>query len=303
MTIRDTLELSLDSQDTDLERFIRDFEASIGRYGCAIITDHDIDPTSVLSAATSFGTFCAEPETYKSQFHRPGESGYGLPRFSSESSSEPLGDLWQVDRTLIQQGSGAKTNPPYIWPDRPSDFRDSLVKLHTELGIAGEILLGMIARFLWLDRNWFVGPTSGNDGVLQLSKLPHLSRADPKTGILGLGDNIDLITLTFCTEDIECELCNRWDKSWNPVKLASGSMLITVGSMMRRLTNDILMPPTHRISPYSSIEKSATGNAIQFSTAFRSDFEIHILPECFGSAGNHYPIPITAGELKNKAMS
>lgn len=296
ITDRAPFEVAVGSRDTDPEGFTRDFDASFERHGWAVVPDHGVDPALVTRASTMFEAFCNEPASYKSRFHHPGSGtgdGYARCSLSDDPGGDAFGDRWQVGRALALGEADPAIASGVVWPGRPG-FREAFTELFLELDRAAMNLLSAIARFLWLNDDWFNDIVAGNDAVLQLIKLPPPSAgADRKP--FGFDRNVDLITMTLCLGEAEFELLGR-DERWVPVKLSPGKMLVAVGDMLHRITNHVLPSTIFRL-PQAGLD------LVHFSVPFRSDHRIQTLPECgLGTARDQYPIPIAAGEYRRQRL-
>ncbi|HEX6374864.1 MAG TPA: 2-oxoglutarate and iron-dependent oxygenase domain-containing protein [Allosphingosinicella sp.] len=304
ITTRAPFEVAIGSRDADPEGFARDFDASFERHGWAVVPDHGVDSALVTRASAMFDAFCCEPASYKCRFHHPRSvtgDGYTRCDLSHEPSRDDFGDRWQVGRTLAQGEADPAIASGVVWPEQPGGFREALSELFLELDRAGTTLLSAIARFLWLKDDWFVDPVARNDNVLQLIRLPPSSaRADRKP--FGFDRNVDLITMTLCPGGAEFELLGRDDR-WIPVKLSPGKMLVAVGDMLQRITNDVLPSSIFRLSRAGPEPDLPSVHLVHFSVPFRSDHQIQTLPECgLGTARDQYPVPIAAGEYRRQRL-
>ena len=301
MITKDSLELSIGSLGTDHQKFVHDFEASLERYGSALITDHGVDPSVIARSSNLFAEFCNEPESYKAQFHVPRPAnglGYARCDLGGQLGAAGDGELWQVGGPLAQGDAGFAAAAERFWPHRPDGFREAASRAFAEFDKAGNILLGAIARFLWLEEDWFADKAAGDDGTLQLINIgaPLPDAAGPPFGLAG---NVDLVTMMFCTREVELEFRSRWEDDWNPVRLAEGAMLVVAGDMLQRITNDVLAPPVYRFSRRPSGGGQPAIQLVSFSLPFRSEVVIQTLAECgLGTPGDRYPHPIAAGEFR-----
>jgi len=82
---------------------------------------------------------------------------------------------------------------------------------------------------------------------------------------------------------------------WVPVTTIPETIVVNVGDMLQRLTNDVLRSTTHRVvnppSPFAEVPRYS----IPFFLHPNSEFLIESLPGCVRADNpNHYPTPITA---------
>jgi isopenicillin N synthase-like dioxygenase len=300
MIAGDSFVLTLGLRTTNPGKFVDDFEASIERYGCAVVHDHGVNLPLITEAAELFSQFSQEPLAYKSQFSLTADGGgYARRASGAESAQEVDSELWQALRSPAPGDHSATTAIENTsWPERPDGFRKTLSQLFPVLDHAGGAVLAAFAQFLWLEEDWFADPTKGHDGALQIIRFQP-SPMWPDDTPFGFGPTVDVISMIFCGDEAHFEVRDRWEDRWIPVTLPRGAMMVMVGDMLQRLTTHILVSPAYRMQPSASKPSGHHQSIARFSLPFRPDFRIETLPECGrGTSIDLYPDSIAAGQYK-----
>jgi isopenicillin N synthase-like dioxygenase len=75
-------------------------------------------------------------------------------------------------------------------------------------------------------------------------------------------------------------------------------VVVNIGDMLARLTNDVLPSTTHRVVNPVRERRGVARYSMPFFLHFRPDFILGTLPECIGPARpDRHPRPITAAEF------
>ena len=80
-------------------------------------------------------------------------------------------------------------------------------------------------------------------------------------------------------------------------------MVVNIGDMLARLTNDMLPSTTHRVVNPAPERRGVARYSMPFFLHFRSDFLIRTLPGCVTAARpDRYPEPIAAGDFLQQRL-
>ena len=150
-----------------------------------------------------------------------------------------------------------------------------------------------LAPRLAVTADFFGGAVCGGDSILRLLHYPPADFDGPNLRA-GAHEDINAITLLLGEEEAGLEILDR-DGRWLAINPPAGSVVVNVGDMLARLTNDVLPSTTHRVVNPEPQRRGRARYSMPFFLHFRSDFEIRTLPSCV-TAGrpDRYPEPITA---------
>lgn len=289
---------SLTQQDRDPEGFAEAFGNSFQSFGFAIVSDHGIDPALVARTWELARAFFALPVETKAHYVVDGMGGArGYTPFGIEiakgADKHDLKEFWHVGRDLPPGHRFSDHMPENVWPAEVPGFMNTLQAIFASFDETGNRLLSAIARYLGLSPDWFAPTVENGNSVLRLLHYPPIpSDAD---GIrAGAHEDINLITLLLGAEEAGLQLLTRAG-DWIAVDPPEGAIVINVGDMLQRLTNNRLPSTTHRVINPPPERRHIPRYSMPFFLHLASDFELRTLPQCIDA--DHpdlYPEPITA---------
>lgn len=296
------------SLDQPSEAFASAIGESFREFGFAMVSDHGLDPALVRQGWQLTRELFALPEAQKRRFHDPAIAGArGYTPFGVEiakgAAAYDLKEFWHIGRELP---SGhpllSPSMPPNIWPDRPAGFRPCFEALYAQFDRIGATILSRIALYLGLAEDWFAPAIADGNAVLRLLHYPPIA-GEPGEAIRAQAhEDINLITLLLGAEEAGLELLGR-DSEWLPVKPPEGALVINIGDMLERLTNDRLPSTTHRVRNPAQDRASTSRYSMPFFLHLRSDFQIATLPCCISpDRPDRYPQPITADQFLQQRL-
>ncbi len=287
------------SIDTPERAFAEALGASLRRYGFAVVADHGIDPALIARGWGLTEAFFALPEARKRRWYTARAGGArGYTPFRTEiakgAAAHDLKEFWHIGRDLPAGHPHSATMPPNVWPDAPGDFRETFTALFAAFDRVGARLLSAIATDLGLPADWFAAPTTDGNSVLRLLHYPPLADAPADALRAAPHEDINLITLLLGAEEAGLELLSR-DGAWLPVSPPPAALVVNIGDMLARLSNDVLPSTTHRVRNPSAERTGHSRYAMPFFHHLAPDFLIATLPGCISARRpNRYAQPITA---------
>jgi len=293
--------VSLSSSATDPVGFARELGASFERYGFAVVSDHGISAELIARAEEKARAFFALPESVKKSYHIPGGGGArGYTAFGVETAKgatqHDLKEFWHVGRELPAGHRFADVMAANVWPEEVQSFHDTFLELFAAFDKAGLRLLEAIARHLQLAPDYFRDTVEDGNSVLRLLHYPPIS-ADAPGVRAGAHEDINTITLLLGAEEAGLELLDR-DGTWLPVAPKEGEMVVNVGDMLQRLSNNVLKSTSHRVVNPPPERRGRSRYSMPFFLHFRPDFLIETLPNCVSAEQpDRYPEPITAHDF------
>ena len=292
--------VSLNAAVSDPETFAREIGQSFERYGFAIVSDHGIPADLIHRAEEKARALFALPEEVKRRYHVAGGGGArGYTPFGIETAKgatqHDLKEFWHVGRELPEGHRFAELMAPNVWPAEVPSFRDTFLQLFAAFDTAGLRILEAIARHLRLAPDYFEDTVADGNSVLRLLHYPPVS-ADAPGVRAGAHEDINTITLLLGAEEAGLELLDR-DGKWLPVAPKEGELVVNIGDMLQRLTNNVLKSTSHRVVNPPPERRGRARYSMPFFLHFRPDFLIETLPGCMTERPNLYPQPITAHDF------
>lgn len=297
--------LSLTDNKTEFARKIGD---SFKTFGFAMVKDFAIDRALIDRAWRLSEEFFALPEDEKRAWHDPAIAGArGYTPFGTEiakdAKAHDLKEFWHIGRDLPAGHPLADASmPPNVWPTRPEGFKETFSELYRQFDATGATILSAIALYLGLDEHWFDGPIEDGNSVMRLLHYPPLEGVEGEAIRAGAHGDINLITLLLGAEEAGLELLTREGK-WIPASPPEGAMVINVGDMLERLTNNVLPSTVHRVRNPDPERARYSRYSMPFFLHLRSDFAFHTLPQCITPENpDRYPVSITADEFLQQRL-
>jgi isopenicillin N synthase-like dioxygenase len=298
--------LSLADEARDPAAFAAAFGGSFERFGFAIVADHGISLPLIQRAWSLTEEFFALPEEEKRGYYDTalgGQRGYTPFRteIAKDAKHVDLKEFWHVGRDLPEGHPAAATMMPNVWPSRPSEFQEALTDLWNAFDRAGLRLLSAIARHLKLAPDYFETVVDHGNSILRLLHYPPIP-ADAEGVRAGAHEDINLITLLLGAEEAGLELLDR-DGKWLAIRPPEGAMVVNVGDMLQRLTNNVLPSTTHRVVNPPPERRGFSRYSMPFFLHPNPEFLIETLSGCISADNpNRYPNPITAHDYLHERL-
>lgn len=292
--------VSLKQADTDPQGFAAALGQSFREYGFAVIRDHSVDRDVIGRALADTKAFFALPEETKRGYHVPGGGGArGYTPFGIEvakgATERDLKEFWHRGRDLPEGHRYAPYMPANISVGAVPGFDASTRALYQALDRMGAILLRAIARHLELEDDWFADTVDEGNSVLRLLHYPPI-QGQPGGVRAGAHEDINVITLLLGAEEAGLQVKTR-SGDWLPIQPPEDALVVNVGDMLQRLTNNVLPSTTHRVVNPSAERMAFPRYSTPFFLHFNPDFEIATLPGCISQENpDRYPEPITAND-------
>ncbi len=294
---------------TKRNKFINDFGTSFENMGFAIVKNHGV--TSELKAklmATSKAFFELDVETKLNyeDLALAGQRGYiSKLRESAKGKNVPdIKEFYHIGQ-IVSDGDPVKSEyPDNIWPSEITDFEETCVEVYRTFEKTGSNLLKATALYLGLEEDYFSDKIHNGNSILRLLHyypVDDLSQI-PKGAVRAAAHgDINLITLLMggSAEGLQAQTL---DGIWIPVSPQEDEIVINIGDMLSRLTNNKFRSTQHRvISP-----KEESWLTPRFSTPFflhpRSDMDLSCLESCVSETNPKKYVDITAGEFLTERL-
>lgn len=289
--------LDLRRQHSHPEAFGLEVGAAYRRFGFCCFSHHGIGQALIDRARAAFARFFALPAEAKARctVRTPGGGGRGYVGFGVEtartSTLPDLKEFYHVGRPGPVAGDPVLR--PNLWPDEVPEFGLHAAALFEAMEAAGRTVLSAIARDLGLPPDFFAGITDRGDSILRALHYPPIEPEHLPAVRAEAHEDISLVTLLIGASASGLELLAR-DGTWLPVEAEPGTLVVNVGDMMQRLTNDAYPSTTHRVvNPVGEAARHSR-YSMPFFLAPNMDYRIETLPGCIGDKGNRYPEPIAA---------
>ena len=280
---------SLSLRDVDSLAFATAIGAAYERYGFVVIRDHGIPQPLVDAFLGCYHRFFALQEAVKRRYHVAGGGGArGYTPFGIETAKgaahHDLKEFWHMGRELPAGHRYGRYMPPNIWVDEVQGFRARSLEMFETFDAIGAALLRAIARALALPADFFADKVQDGNSVLRVIHYPPMAPNPTESVRAGAHEDINVITLLMGAEEPGLQVLSKQGE-WLSVNPPTGSLVVNVGDMLQRLTNDVLRSTTHRVVNPVRERASNARFSMPYFLHFNPDFLIETLPRLHRSLG------------------
>jgi isopenicillin N synthase-like dioxygenase len=230
------------------------FSGSLGKAfeetGFVAITNHGIDDVLIDSLYGVIKKFFSLPLDFKRRYEISdlhGQRGYtSFGKEHAKGSEAPdLKEFFQYGQLTESDGRGTNY-PSNVMVHEIPEFNPVFENAFKAFETSGSYLLAAIADYLQLSNDYFESRTQLGNSILRAIHYPPITH-EPKSSIRAeQHEDINLITLLVGASADGLEILTK-DGHWMPVKARSGQIIVNVGDMLQRLTNNRLRSTTHRV--------------------------------------------------------
>ncbi len=302
------VDLSKFTEGTPEQRnqFVAELGKAFHEIGFVGVVNHGISKQLIDDFYRSSREFFALPEEVKRKYEVPGLAGQrGYTSFGKEHAKQSkVADLKEFFQ--IGQEAGMGELPPEQYPlnetvyEKPEFLRLGL-ELYRSFEKSGGQLLRAIAIYLGIGEDYFEKHIHLGNSILRAIFYPPITQ-EPASAIRAeQHEDINLITLLVGASAGGLQVLTM-DNEWLEVVPEQDEIVINVGDMLQRLTNNYLKSTTHRVVNPPRIEWHNPRLSIPFFLHPRSDMDLSCLPSTVTAENPLAYEPITAGEYLNERL-
>lgn len=250
--------------------------------------------------------FFALPNVEKQKYEVPGLAGQrGYTSFGKEHAKHStVGDLkefYQIGQTVEDGDAVEGEYPPNVQVSEHPEFARTGDELYRAFEQSGGYLLEAIALYLGLDRDYFNGKIHNGNSILRAIHYPPITH-EPASAIRAeQHEDINLITLLVGASAGGLQILDLGNQ-WLDIVPEENEIVVNVGDMLQRLTNDYLKSTTHRVVNPPREDWHLPRLSIPFFLHPRSDMDLTCLAECVNEEQPLQYDPITAGDYLDERL-
>jgi len=291
------------------KKFSDDIGKAYNETGFVTIANHGMTKELMDELYAEVKKFFFLPEEEKLKYEKPelaGQRGYtskGKEK-AKDSKTPDLKEFWQSGQ-VVTDGDPVKTEyPDNVIVNELPRFNEVTREVYKRLEDAGKHLLRAISVYLNLPENYFDDKVHNGNSILRAIHYFPIEDPDalPEDAVrAGAHEDINLITLLIGASADGLEVLTR-DNQWYPVKADAEDIVVNVGDMLQRLTNNKLKSTTHRVvNPPREMMRSS-----RFSVPFflhpKSEMDLTCLDSCIDAEHPKAYEDITAGEYLDERL-
>jgi isopenicillin N synthase-like dioxygenase len=299
----------INGSTADRKQFSDDIGKAFNETGFVTITNHGLSKQLIDELYEQVKTLFALPDAVKQKYEIPGlagQRGYtGKGKETAKGFKTPdLKEFWQIGQTVTDGDPIKDIYPDNVTVDELPSFNTTTLEVYKKLETAGKHLLQAISVYLNLPENYFDDKVHNGNSILRTLHYFPITDPDsvPDDAVrAGAHEDINLITLLIGASADGLELLTR-EGAWFPVKAHGEDLVVNVGDMLQRLTNNKLKSTTHRVvNPPRELMKYS-----RFSVPFflhpKSGMDLTSLASCIDEQHPKLYADITAGEYLDERL-
>lgn len=295
------VDLSTFTQGDEQQR--ADFVAKLGdafhTIGFVGVVKHGISKELIDDFYAASRRFFAQPTEVKKQYEIAGLAGQrGYTSFGKEHAKQSnvadLKEFFQIGQEVEDNDPAKAQYPANVEVEEVPEFLDLGIRLYKSFERAGAELLRAIAIHLDLGEDYFDEKIHHGNSILRAIFYPPITQ-EPASAIRAeQHEDINLITLLVGASAGGLQLLDKNDE-WQDVMPEQNEIVINVGDMLQRLTNNYLKSTTHRVVNPPREEWDTPRLSIPFFLHPRSEMDLSCLDHCVSEDNPCQYAPITAG--------
>lgn len=305
--------LDLDTYINGTAEQRKQFSDAIGKAfnetGFVTITNHGLSKQLIDKLYDQVKALFALPEETKQKYEVPGlagQRGYtGKNKETAKGFKVPdLKEFWQIGQTVAPDSLMKAEYPDNITVTELPEFNPTTLETYKKLEQAGKYLLRAIAVYLELPENYFDDKVDEGNSILRTLHyfpIPDPDSLPPDAVRAGAHEDINLITLLIGASADGLELLTR-ENEWFPVKAYGEDLVVNVGDMLQRLTNNKLKSTTHRVVNPPREQMKNSRFSVPFFLHPKPDMDLTCLESCIDAAHPKAYSDITAGEYLDERL-
>lgn len=291
------------------KKFSDDIGQAYKDTGFVTIVNHGMTQPLMDELYTEVKKFFNLPEDIKKKYEKAelaGQRGYtGKGKEKAKDSKTPdLKEFWQRGQEVTDGDPVKDDYPDNIIVDELPQFNKITYEVYERLEYAGKHLLRSIAVYLDLPEHYFDDKVHNGNSILRAIHYFPIDNPEsiPADAVrAGAHEDINLITLLIGASADGLEVLTR-DGRWFPVKANAEDIVVNVGDMLQRLTNNKLKSTTHRVvNPPRELMKTSR-YSVPFFLHPKSQMDLTCLESCIDESSPKAYADITAGEYLDERL-
>ena len=296
----------VNGSEAERAAFVEKLGKAFHEIGFVGVINHGIPKQLIDDFYRTANEFFALPVDTKSKYELQGMAGQrGYTSFGKEHAKQStvadLKEFFQIGQEVEDNHPLKSQYPDNVVVTEKKEFTDKGAELYREFEKAGGALLRAIGIYLGIGENYFDDKIEKGNSILRAIHYPPI-RQEPKSAIRAeQHEDINLITLLVGASAGGLELLNM-DNEWMAIVPEEDEIVINVGDMLQRLTNNYLKSTTHRVVNPPREEWHKPRLSIPFFLHPVSDMDLTCLDKCVTADRPLAYEPITAGEYLDERL-
>lgn len=288
------------------QAFVEQLGKAYEEIGFVAVKNHGIPPALISDLYAYVQEFFAlttqEKEAYEKK-ELAGQRGYtSFGREHAKGYEAPdLKEFFQYGQEVPDNDPLKQTYPDNVFVDKVPEFSPTLKSAYQEFEKSGMALLQAIACYLNIATHYFDEYVQQGNSILRAIHYPPITQA-PKSAIRAeQHEDINLITLLVGASADGLEIQTKAG-NWVAVTSLPEQIVVNVGDMLQRLTNNKLRSTTHRVINPPTEKWGTPRFSIPFFLHPKSSMNLACLESCIDEQHPKAYEDVTAGEYLDERL-
>ena len=289
----------------------QDFVNTLGKayedVGFVSVKNHFLQEEDSRGLLQSAKDFFGLPSDTKNKYEKEGLSGQrGYTSFGKEHakgrSTGDLKEFWHFGQEVEGDDPIREEYPDNIYCSEVTDFNRYGMNAYRALEKTGRYMLRAIAIHLGLDEYYFDQKILNGNSILRPIHYGPITN-EPKDAVRAAQhEDINLITLLMGASADGLQILNKQNE-WVSVTALPEHLVVNVGDMLQRLTNNKLRSTTHRVVNPPRELWSTSRYSFPFFLHPRSEMSLNCLDSCIDENHPKAYSDISAGGYLDQRLS
>jgi isopenicillin N synthase-like dioxygenase len=295
------------SGDPQLKQaFVNQLGKAYEEVGFVAVKNHGIPDELIADLYKYVQQFFSLPADTKKKYEIQGLAGQrGYTSFGKEhakgSDAPDLKEFFQFGQVVDDNDPIKSEYPDNVQVNDIGAFNTTFTKAYRAFEKSGRALLQAIALYLGLDEHYFDNYIHNGNSILRAIHYPPIMQ-EPKSAIRAeQHEDINLITLLVGASADGLQILTK-QNDWVPVTSLPEQIVVNVGDMLQRLTNNKLKSTTHRVVNPPKEMWGTSRFSIPFFLHPKSDMSLACLDSCIDDQHPKAFPDATAGEYLDERL-
>lgn len=296
----------VEGNEEEKREFIQEIGNAFHNVGFVGVINHGISRELVDEFYEKSKAFFSLPVDIKRKYEIAGLAGQrGYTSFGKEHAKQSqvadLKEFFQIGQYVAAEDPLKSEYPDNVRVEEIEGFYELSKKLYQTFESSGKYLLRAIAVHLGLEESYFDEKIEKGNSILRTIHYPPITE-EPRSAIRAeQHEDINLITLLFGASAGGLQLLNA-EEEWLDILPGENEIVINVGDMLQRLTNNYLKSTTHRVVNPPKELWHVPRLSIPFFLHPKSSMKLDCLKSCITNDNPLHYEPITAGEYLDERL-
>lgn len=288
------------------ENFVARLGSAFEEVGFVAVKNHGIPAPLIDKLYRNVQQFFSLPAEKKKDFEIPQLAGQrGYTSFGKEhakgSDAPDLKEFFQFGQIVPADHHLKSEYPDNVKVKDVKEFDETFISAYRAFERSGKFLLQAIALYLGLEENYFDDFVEEGNSIVRAIHYPPITN-EPKSAIRAeQHEDINLITLLVGASADGLQILTKKNE-WVGVTSLPDQIVVNVGDMLQRLTNNRLKSTTHRVVNPPRELWHTSRFSIPFFLHPKSSMSLAALSSCIDSDHKKVYEDITAGEYLDERL-